>query len=232
MRCALPMLCLVLASCVDVYRGAVVQMNLRNAAVSAPGEHFELYAVINGGVVPLERFKIVDSVAGCPGADPDTTVSSKLVQRYDVGAGAAELCETSRRLGNVDRVDLASAALLGGVRVVTDVDLSEAERLFVSVEVDGETDPAPARIIYGADLADGLAPRAPRSVECVEATCAALDPSSPLFPTLCEPLPVVPRSRRGVRVGIFLQEPIPTDDCGAVEIGEVSVLPAEDETFF
>ncbi len=231
-RILLLLVCVGVASCVDIYRGAVIQLNLRSADVSAPGEHYELFAVVNGGAVPIERFKIVDSLLGCPDADADTTVPSKLVQRYDDAASAEELCETSRRLGNVDTIVLSSGSLLGGIRVITDLDLSEATRLFISIEPDGDTDPAPTRVVVGGDLADGLAPRAPRSVECTKATCAGLDPESDLYANLCDPLPTVPRSRRGVRLGIFLREPVPSDDCNAAEVGEVAVMPAEDDTFF
>lgn len=230
--CVLVGLALALTSCVDVYRGAIIQMNVKSATPSAPGEHYALFAMVNGGAVPIERFKILDSITGCEGADPATVISVLLVQRYDDGVSAEELCETSRRLGNIDRNVLDRGALLGGIRVITDVDLSEADRLFISVEPDGDTDPAPGQVVFGGDLGDGIAPRAPRSVECGLATCEMLDPESPAFEGACNPLPSLPRERRGVRLGILLREPLPTDDCNAVEVGRVAVVPAEDETYF
>ncbi len=225
------LLALALSSCVDVNRGALVVLKLRAAVKSnEAGQHYALYGVVNGGAVLVERFKVLDNLADC-GFDPETASPVQLVQRYDEGASMESLCDTGRRLGNVDKIDTSTATLVGGVRIETDVDLSDAERLFVSVEVDGDADPTPGTVAFGADLADGVAPYAPRARECRETTCAALDPMDPLFEQLCGRIPDVPRTRRGVRLGILLREPLPADDCNAVDVGEAAVVPAEDETF-
>ncbi len=233
-RAILGLVCVCSVSCVDVFRGAVVQMNLTEGQVevSEAGEHYELFAVVNGGLVSLERFKVFDSVDGCLG-DPETTPRTMLVQRYDAGASLEALCDSGRRLGNVDRIDTTTLTLVGGVRIETPVDLSMVERLFVTVEPDGETDPAPARVVAGADMADGIAPQAVRTVECTRKFCDALDPADPNFELFCAERPTVPRVRRGVRLGVFVQEPVPVGECATpVEVGDVAVVPAEDGTFW
>lgn len=222
---------LALASCVDVYRGAIVQFNLTAASTSAPGEHYELFAVVNGGLVSLVKYKVVDNVAGC-GADAATSVPLQLVQRYDDGVDQAGLCGIDRALGAIDKIDLGTATFVGGVRVDTPVDLSGATRLIVSLEADGDSDPRPDQVILGADLAAGRSPFAPIAVQCATDFCAALDPMSPAYAQRCgDNAPTLPRARRGVRVGTFLVEPVPDDPCFATSGGEAAVVPADDDTF-
>ncbi len=234
MRRLLAILCaLALHGCVDIYRGAIVQLTISGGERnSAPGEHYELFAVVNGGVVRVERFKILDSLADCPDADSMTTTQSDLVQRYDDGATRAELCDTSRRLGNIDNVVLRTGTVLAGVRVTTDIDLSEAARVFISIEPDGETDPSPSRVVLGADLADGIAPQLVRERDCVDAYCDSLPADHPERTGFCAEPRELPRARRGVRLGVLVIEPSPADGCNAGAVGNVAVVPAEDETFF
>lgn len=227
-------LALSLGGCVDIYRGAIVQLNLKPgtaAAPSAEGQHYELFAEVNGGLVSLAKYKIFENVADC-GADPATTPPVQLVQRYDDGADRATLCGGHRTLGAIDRTDLAAASLVGGVRIDTPVDLSAATRLIISLETDGDSDPRPAQVLLGADLAPGRAPYDQVAVDCAAAFCATADPESAVYGQLCgDNAPTLPRLRRGVRVGEFLVEPVPADLCLAATAGQVAVVPADDDTF-
>ena len=226
-----------LAGCVDVYRGAIVQFNLRRIERSAVGEHYELFAVVNGGAARVAAFKVLSAVRDC-GEDPDLTADVDRVQRYDDGADRATLCQSDRRLGLVDKIDLATATLAGGVRVNTPVDLSDAEAVFVTVEADGDRDPGPDRVVMHADLGEGRAPYRPLAIECRHDFCDTLAPDdadkpndATLFEQLCgDKIPVLPRALRGVRRGVFLRVPT-TDVCAAVEVGEIAIVPAVDETF-
>ncbi len=224
-------LTLAASGCVDVYRGAIVQFNLSQLSDSAEGQHYQLFAVLSGGVVPLAQFKVFDRVAGC-GADPATTPPGQVVQRYDEGADRATLCAGARTLGAIDRIDLGSASLIGGVRVDTPVDLSGAERLFITLEADGDADPRPGQVIMGADLGAGVAPYDAVEAACVADFCASADPAGPAYAARCgDNAPQVPRARRGVLVGAFLSEPTPDDPCFAARQGDVAVVPADDDTF-
>ncbi len=228
MRWLLPLLCLALTSCVDVFRGAIVQVNLNAAATNAPGEHYELFAVIDGGVVPIERFKIFDSIADCAQDTEVDPTARQLVQRYDDGASREALCDDSRRLGNVTIL----SERLGGVRIETPIDLRDAERLLIAVEPDGETDPAPTHVLLAADMGDGVAPFASKTNECRARRCENFEPGTPLFESQgCDaPDAPLPRSRRGVRLGVLLRLPVDAFGCGN-SAGEVAVVPASDETF-
>lgn len=217
--------------CVEVFRGAVVQLNLAGLAPSTPGEHFGLYAALPGGVAPVVRFKVLRRVADC-GADARVTPERLMVQRYDDGLDLVALCDTDRNLGNLDQLDLANASLVGGVRVDTAVDLRDAEALLLTRQVDGAADPRPGPPVARAALAAGLSPRWADKVACAEAFCAAIAPEDPLFESNCgENRVQAPRARRGVRAGIFVRAPEPDDPCAAVELGRAAVVPAEDDAW-
>jgi hypothetical protein len=219
---------LALTSCVDIYRGAIVQMNLRSIAVNADGQHYELFAVVNGGAVSVARFKVLDSIDGC-GQDPLLFPKVKLVQAYDDGMDAAARCDPDGRLGTVDLVDTSTGTLLGGVRVDTAVDLSAAERVFVTVEADGEADPRPGEVVLHADVARGTDPFVGRQAACLDAFCDATPPDMRPAPDPCASRPEAPRTRRGVLLGTLVR--LPAAECGEVAVGEVAIVPAEDETF-
>jgi hypothetical protein len=213
-------------SCVDIYRGAVVQMNLRSINTNAASHHYELFAVVNGGAVSITRFKVLDSIADC-GRDPLLEPEVKLVQAYDDGMDAAAQCDPDHRLGTVDLVDTASGVLLGGVRIDTSVDLSDAESVFVSVEPDGDGDPRPAGDpALRADVARGLDPFVTRQSACLDAFCA--DPAQK-DADACKNRPAPPAKRRGVLLGTFVR--VPATECQEVPVGEIAIVPAEDDTF-
>ena len=223
-----------LTSCVDIYRGALVQFNLRQATRSAAGEHYEMFAVVNGGAVPIGRFKILNTLSDCGGV-AGLTANVDLVARYDNGASVEDMCQSDRRLGLVDKVDLATATLAGGIKLSTPVDLSEADSVFITVEPDGDTDERPGAAVMRGDLDWGVAPFRPTQIACRQAFCEGLDAddaqASALFDQLCgENIPALPRAVRGVRRAVLLRAPV-TDECNAVEVGELAVVPAEDDTF-
>lgn len=224
-----------LAGCIDVNRGATVSINLRQLAESGANDHYEVFATVNGGAVSLERFKVLDSRTAC-GDALGTPV--KLVQRWDEGVDKAALCKSDRRLGAIDLIDLGTATLVGGIRVLTPVDLSDADSAFITIESDVDGDPGPEAAVLRADLGDGVAPHVVPGLACRKTTCDALDPDDPfdamLFEAQCgDNFPTAPRSRRGVRLGMFLRVPAPTGRCVDLDErqGEIAVVPAEDDTF-
>ena len=213
-----------LAGCVDVYRGAIVYLNLKSSPESTPSTHYQLFAVVNGGAVSLGRFKVLRAIEDC-GGDPALVAPLTLVQRYDNGASAEEVCAFSRRLGARDEINLAAGLLVGGIRIDSEVDLRDAEVVFLTIEPDGDGDPRPSASVMRADLAAGRAPHDAVARDCLIAFCEAV-PDNPV----CAQIADLPRARRGVILGTFLQTPV-TDACNAVVTGEVAIVPAEDETF-
>lgn len=203
------------AACVHVNRGAIVQMNFQTLDSNVPGEHYELYATINGGAVSLGHFKVLDAIDntlqspdGRPrqhcGGNPLVTSNVQLVQLYDNDYDAARQCDPGERIGTVDKfADGLRLILAGGVRLDTNVDLAEADGLFVSREKDGDIDPQPETMVLRAAVERGTDPL----------TCAHPEAAPP---------------RRGVLLGSFV--PVSdTRDC-PFPVGRVAIVPAEDET--
>lgn len=204
------------SACVDVNRGAIVQMDFQTLDSNVPGEHYELFATVNGGAVSVGRFKVLDNLDqvlnprpdGRPrqhcGGDPLTDRNVQLVQLYEDDFDAEQQCASGVRIGTVDKfVEGVTLYLAGGIRLDTDVDLSEADGLFLSLETDGETDPQPAQVVARAAVARGEDPL----------TCAH---------------PETPPKRRGVLLGSFV--PVTdTREC-PFPTGRVAIVPAEDET--
>lgn len=213
-----------LAGCVDVHRGAILYLNLQSIPVSTGGTHYQLFGVVNDGAVSLGRFKVLRAIEDC-GGDPDLVPPLTLVQRYDNGATAEEVCAFSRRLGARDEVNLAAGVLVGGLRIDSPVDLREATAVFITVEPDGDGDPRPEAPVMRADLAEGRSPHEGVARDCLLAFCEGA-PENPV----CADVAELSRARRGVMLGTFLQTPV-TDACNAVVTGEVAIVPAEDDTF-
>jgi hypothetical protein len=221
---------LTLSACIDVHRGALLQFNLQVAENSAPDTHYELWAVVNNGAVSLGQFKVLQRVADC-GAPADITPELQVVQRYDDGTDHETLCSGDRRLGAIDKNDFSTGSLAGGVRIDSVVDLSHAERIFITVEQDGDADPRPAAVVMAADLAAGVAPFYDTKIACISAFCASIDEAHPAYSAQCGAnLPSKPRARRGVLAGTFLKQPAAEDACAFIELGQISIVPAEDET--
>lgn len=216
---------LVAPGCVEVNRGAIVQMNLKSISPSADGEHYQLFAVVNGGAAPIARFKVLRAVEDC-GQDADIVPPLTLVQAYDNGTDRAEVCDQSRRLGAVDEVNLAAGLLVGGVRIDTTTSLADAERVFISVEPDGDGDPRPSAVAMTAELGAGRSPQDAVAIECLEDYCDEVPDDA-----LCDDIPTLERARRGVLAGTFLRTPV-TDPCNAVVAGEIAIVPAQDDAEF
>lgn len=204
------------AACVHINRGAIVQMNFQTLDSNVPGEHYELFATLEGGAVSLGHFKVLDAIDntlvpppdGRPrqhcGGNPLVTSNVQLVQFYDNDYDAARQCDPGERIGTVDKfADGLRLILAGGVRLDTDVDLADADGLFLSVEADGDVDPQPERVLLRAAVARGTDPL----------TCAH---------------PEAVPTRRGVLLGSFVPASDPLD-C-PFPVGRVAIVPAEDET--
>lgn len=211
--------------CVEVNRGAIVQMNLKNITPSADGEHYQLFAVVQGSSVPVGRFKVLRAIEDCM-QDADLVPPLTLIQAYDNGVSRAEVCAQSRRLGAVDEINLAAGLLVGGVRIDTAKDLADAESVFVSIEADGDGDPRPDLVVMRADLGAGRSPHEAIIKTCLEDFCAEV-PDEPS----CADIPALDRARRGVLVGTFVRTPV-SDVCNAIVTGDIAVVPAVDNTEF
>lgn len=226
-RALLAGLAIAITGCVDYDRGAVVQMNIvaDGLPVNVGETHYALYALINGGPVAIERFKVLGNIDECL-ANPQLVSTVLQVARFELPDGLlfdddkrTLLCGAERRLGALDTIDPAAGLLVGGIRIDTSIDLSTAERLFVTAECDRQAvsldacseaavviidDRPPGEAVLVADVAPGIAP--------FDAECS--DP--------------VPESRRGVRRGAWVRAPGETPCAGRV--GTIAVVPAVDET--
>lgn len=201
------------SGCVEHHQGAVVQMNLGRDALpfSALDEHYALYALFDGQPVPVVRFKVMHSIDTC-GANGQLTSEVRLVQRFEGPSDTvATLCPGDRRLGTLDTVNLAAAQLVGGIRYDSAIDLSEVERVIITVQDDvtasvlgAERPSPPGEPVLVADVAAEVAPF---DVECT-------DP--------------VPAARRGVRRGIWVRAPGEVACAG--KAGVIVIVPAIDET--
>ncbi|MCA9540475.1 MAG: hypothetical protein KC620_16360 [Myxococcales bacterium] len=204
----LPLLVFGGSACIDVYRGAIVQMNIGRDSLPQSGDddHYELFALINGGPVSIGRFKVLHSIDDC-GADPQLTSEIRLVQRYDgPGDQLVDLCVDDRRLGTLDTVNLAAGQLIGGVRLNTGVDLSDVERVFINREPDDDPTEGPGAPVLAANMGPEVAP--------YDLDCGTNNPTE----------------RRGVLRGVFVRAP-ETTECGGL-LGRIAIVPAEDETLF
>lgn len=205
-----------LPACVEINRGAIVQMNFQALDSNVPGEHYELFATVNGGAVSLGHFKVLDAIdntafppgdgrprAHC-GGNPLTTSNVQLIQRWEADFDAERRCDPDERIGTVDKfADGLRPILAGGVRLDTAIDLSDADGLFITLEPDTDLDPRPGPSVLRAAVA--------RSVDPL--TCAYPEPRPP---------------RRGVLLGTFVNVDDP-NDCPFAK-GRVAIVPAEDET--
>lgn len=205
-----------LSACVEINRGAIVQINFQALDSNVAGEHYELFATVNGGAVSLLRFKVQDAIdntafppgdgrprAHC-GGNPLTTPNVQLIQRWEPDFDAQRRCAPDQRIGTVDKfADGLRPILAGGVRLDTPIDLSEADGLFITLEPDTELDPRPGMSVLRAAVACGVDPL----------TCAYPEPRPP---------------RRGVLLGTFVNVDDP-NDCPFAK-GRVAIVPAEDET--
>lgn len=212
-----------LSGCVDPYVGAIIHMNF-NAQIppNAAGSHYQLHFEVNGAAVPGARFKILDAVSQCGADQALVSVGLRVVQSYRLGLDQAAQCDDGRRLGQVDLTDLATGALIGGVRLDIGADLGEATAAFITVEADDDTDDRPADdYVVAAALGQGRDPDKLARLEATRDLCAN-DPEA-LGPGGCDEAALAdPPIRRGVLLGSFL----PLE--GGPIWGEIAVVPAED----
>ncbi|MFN3202928.1 MAG: hypothetical protein ACE366_31335 [Bradymonadia bacterium] len=216
-----------LGGCVEPFHGAVIQMNFGTLIPdNAPGEHYQLFFEVNGAVVPGPRFKVLDPVSECDTPQALVPVGLRVVQNYRLGFDQETICSEGQRVGQLDLIDLASASLVGGVRVDTAADVSHATAVFISVEVDDDSDDRPSdRYAVAAELGDGRDPEKDRRLEATAALCEE-NPEA-LGPDGCSEEALTPlRTRRGVRLGSF----VPLG--GGPIWGEIAVVPAKDGATF
>jgi hypothetical protein len=226
-------------ACVDVFRGAIVQTNFTVLPSNIEGEHYTLWASVNEGAVSLAHFKVLDAVDHRPegsladtcAGNPLTTPDVQLVQRWEADYDRVRTCGFAERIGTVDKVDVPSATLAGGVRWDVDVDLSDATNLFLTREPDDDLDPTPSGVVARADLGRARDPYEAKRLACLETYCDATPEAQRPTPDPCDGLGLRAPDRRGVRVGTWLAEPV-TAVCAERPLGEVAVVPAEDETLF
>lgn len=225
--------------CVDIFRGAIVQTNWTTLPTSARGEHYSLWASVNEGAVKLAQFKVVDAIdhtaddaerESC-GGDPLTTLDVQRVQAWAPDFDAARVCDPKTRVGTIDKIDVQSASLVGGVRWDVSVDLRDAEALFVTRGDDAAPEEVPGEVVARATLGDELDPYETVRDTCLRAYCEATPLDARPTPDPCAGLGVRAPARRGVLLGTWLGVPAESA-CAARPLGEVAVVPAEDETVF
>jgi len=227
------------SGCVDVFRGAIVQTNWTTLASNAPGEHYALWATVNQGAVRLAQFKVVDAVDHTAegrdhetcGGDPLTTLDVQRVQAWAPDFDAAQVCDPQTRVGTIDKVDVQSATLVGGARWDVSVDLRDAEALFLTRAQDADPEEVPGAVVARAPLGDERDPYAEVRDGCLRDYCAATPVDARPTPDPCDALGVRAPRRRGTLLGTWLAVPA-ASACAARPLGEVAVVPAQDETVF
>ena len=120
---------LVLSGCGDA-SVTTVAMTLSTIDESE-AEHYELFAVVNGSAVSVRRFEVHAAESGFG--------SKQVVDHFNPGTV----------LGVTDGFDEFGRPI-GGVRFRTHVDLSPATHLFITRELDGDTDPAPSDAVFAS----------------------------------------------------------------------------------
>ena len=112
----------------EPFTGSRVVLTLQDLPMSMAGAHYELFANINNGVVPIQKFTVTSSL--------------DVVDFY-----------TGAKLGIINRM---ASPPKGGVVFFTDVNMAHAESVFLTTEQNGETDPGPSEttVMWG-ELTDG-----------------------------------------------------------------------------
>jgi hypothetical protein len=115
----------------------VVAMTLTNTNGAAPeAKHYELFAIVHGGAVSLQKFDIRFRTLG------DGAYEKAVLDHLD----------PSRQLGIVDGFEKPPRPV-GGIRFSVPVNLTDAIQLFISIEDDGDTDPVPSlNILMACEL--------------------------------------------------------------------------------
>ena len=103
-----------------------------NAGVlaSVDGEHYELFATVNESPVALKRFVVRNEPSSAG-------LAVKTILDFDPPYNV---------LGVTDSLD-ANGLLQGGVQFSVPIDLSGATEIFATIELDGESDPAPSQTV-------------------------------------------------------------------------------------
>jgi hypothetical protein len=128
---------LLLSGCADNAGSTVVLTLFPSLGASDAGEHYELFATVNGSPVSLRKLVVRFQ----PSADGTTSFVKEVVDHF----------APDRVYGFVDVGN--SSVRIGGVRFETPVNLTDATELFLTVEPDGDTDPSPTlELVLRCDL--------------------------------------------------------------------------------
>jgi hypothetical protein len=133
------LLCALLALCAclpDPFRGSQVVLELGTAnpadLTNRPTQHYELFALLNGGLVPIGAF----------------VVDEALVARAFTGLPL----DQEEKLGVANRPS-PDGLPQSGIELVTEANLADAQEILLTLEDNGDTDPTPARVVARATLA-------------------------------------------------------------------------------
>ncbi len=118
----------------DTFRGSDVVLEVGTQAgpdiTNRSTEHYELFATVNQGVVSIGKFR----------------VDAELVAWEHPG---------TQKIGVANRQP-AGGLPQSGIRFTTDVNLADAENVFLTIEKNGETDLSPSEVVIGrGTLVDG-----------------------------------------------------------------------------
>jgi hypothetical protein len=134
--CAL--LCGLVACLPNPYRGSQVVLELgtfnQSDVANRDTEHYEVFALINGGLVRVGAFFIDEA----------------LVARAFTGLPAAQ----EEKLGVANRAS-PDGLPQGGIELVTQASLGDAQEILLTLEDNGDSDPAPSERVVGRALLDG-----------------------------------------------------------------------------
>jgi hypothetical protein len=144
---------------------AVIYYNFSLLDASQPGQHYQHFADVNGGVADLGCFVVESRQLNCFDSSGTGQPNLRLAVVECACPCVAEEddpCDATRpqvRLGTVRGLvnETQGPVQLGGVEMPTDVDLARAEDLFITTESNDDTSPAPSAsvVLTGRLVPDG-----------------------------------------------------------------------------
>lgn len=135
---ALCLICALPGCLPDPYRGSQVVLELgtfnQSDVTNRATEHYEVFALVNGGLVRVGSF----------------FVDEALVARSFTGLPP----EQEEKLGVANRSS-PDGLPQGGIELVTEASLGDAEEILLTLEDNGDSDPAPSERVVGRAVLDG-----------------------------------------------------------------------------
>ena len=116
----------------DPFRGSQVVLELgtqnQTDVANRPTEHYELFALINGGLVQVGAFVIDETLVAY------TFTGQPLAEEEKIGVATRSSPDGLPQ---------------GGIEITTEANLADAEAILLTLEANGDTDPTPSEKVVG-----------------------------------------------------------------------------------